>query len=135
MLLQTQEDYLIAIYCLAYQENHEGVRAAAIAHMHNVSRAAVSKMLTRLKSKKLIQQDNSLAIQLTKAGLIHAKKLIRKHLLIELFLLRFLKIDAKKIHTEAHKIEHTISDNTMRKLAVFMGNPRIQIVCAHSHHL
>lgn len=121
---QSQEDYLKTIYSLREKASGGDVKSVAIAKNLYVSKAAVSKMIRRLRNQNLVKTDPYSAVKLTQKGERQAKMLVRKHRLIEVFLVNHLKIDQKKMHEEAHKIEHTFSDETTKKLEIFLGVPK-----------
>jgi len=123
MHTQSQEDYLRAIYNI-YEKNDQNVSSVEIADSLCISKPAVSKMLKKLVGQKLIKMKPYSNIVLTAKGLKEAKKLTRKHRVIEVFLVDILKIQKNKIHEEAHKMEHAFSDNTIKKLARFLNNPK-----------
>ena len=124
MHTQSQEDYLRAIYNI-YEKNDQNVSSVEIADFLGISKPAVSKMLKKLVEQKLIKMKPYSSIVFTSKGLIEAKKLTRKHRVIEVFLVDILKIKKNKMHEEAHKLEHAFSDNTIKKLDNYLNNPKI----------
>ena len=123
MSTQSQEDYLRTIYGL-YKKNMQHATSVEVADCLEVSKAAVSKMLKRLSIKKLIKIYPYSKIILTAKGLKEAKKLTSKHRIIEVFLVDILKINKDKMHEEAHRLEHSFSDESIKKLARFLNNPK-----------
>lgn len=122
MFNQSQEDYLKAIYSL--REITSDIKSVAIAKNLCVSKAAVSKMIKRLKQQNLVKTKPYSTVNLTKEGEKQAKILVYKHRLIEVFLVNVLKINNKKMHEEAHKLEHAFSNETIKKLEFFLGIPK-----------
>jgi len=120
---QNQEDYLKTIYYIKEKANNN-IKSVEIAKRLSVSKAAVSKMIRRLNDQNLIKISPYSTVSLTQKGERKAKILIRKHRLIEVFLVNVLKINKKKIHEEAHKLEHSFSDETIKKLDAFLGAPK-----------
>lgn len=122
-LQQSQEDYLRAIY--SFWEQHDGViRSVDIAGYLNISKASVSQMLKKLSQQKYIKIKPYSYVLFTAKGLVLAKKLMYKHRIIEVFLNEILDISKKKVHEEANRLEHGFSDETIRKLAKFINNPK-----------
>jgi DtxR family Mn-dependent transcriptional regulator len=117
----TREDYIRAIYCLL--EQGVQVRIIDIAHYLSLARSTVSERVTTLVKARLVKTDRSGGIILTKQGFALAEQLTYKHRLIEVFLHDVLGVDGKDIHLEAHKLEHAFSDNVIKRLAKFLGNP------------
>ncbi len=118
----TREDYLRAIYRFSEQDTR--VRVIDIARYLRLARSTVSERVQDLKNANFIKcSQNEEGIVLSKKGLLLAQKLTYKHRLIEVFLHKILGIDPKKVHVEAHKLEHAFSDKVIARLAKFLGNP------------
>ncbi|HKW44576.1 MAG TPA: iron dependent repressor, metal binding and dimerization domain protein, partial [Candidatus Eremiobacteraceae bacterium] len=60
---------------------------------------------------------------LTSKGADLAVRIVRRHRLIETFLHRILKVPLERVHADAERIEHTISDDIALRLSRFLGNP------------
>lgn len=117
----TREDYLRAIYRLA--EQGARVRAIDIARYLRLARSTVSERVQDLKNANFIKLNQDEGIVLSRKGLVLARQLTYKHRLIEVFLHKTLGIDAKKVHAEAHKLEHAFSNEVISRLAKFLGHP------------
>jgi DtxR family transcriptional regulator, Mn-dependent transcriptional regulator len=116
------EDYVKAIYHL---NGDAPVRAAALARHLRISRATVSKSRRVLESTGLVQASRGRTdtMRLTAKGLKLAVRMIRRHRLIETFLHRKLKVPLERVHADAEKIEHAVSDDIARRLYHFLGSP------------
>lgn len=117
----TREDYLRAIYRFA--EQGISVRIIDITRYLDLARSTVSERVKDLEQAEFVKPNRDEGIVLTQKGFSLAKKLTYKHRLIEVFLNKILHIDAKKVHAEAHKLEHAFSDDVIDRLAKFLGNP------------
>lgn len=119
---RASEDYVKAIYHLT---GDAPVRAAALARHLRVSRASVSKSRRVLETGGLVRASRGRTdtLRLTKKGLSLAVRMVRRHRLIETFLHRILKVPLERVHADAERIEHTVSDDIARRLADFLGNP------------
>lgn len=117
----TREDYLRAIY--KFSEQGIYVRIIDIAKNLGLARSTVSERIKDLQNAKFIKPNRDGGIVLTTKGNSLAKQLTYKHRLIEVFLNKTLGIDAKNVHVEAHKLEHAFSDEVIKRLAKFLGNP------------
>ncbi len=117
----TREDYIRAVYSL--HEQGLSVRIIDIARYLKLARSTVSERVRDLEKTRLIKTDRSGGINLTKQGMTLAEKLTYKHRLIEVFLHVVLGMDTKKVHAEAHALEHAFSDEVISHLAKFLGNP------------
>ena len=123
MQKQTVEDYLSVIYKLQESSDRQEVLSKDIAATLGISKASVSEMLKKLANNHYINSERYSKISLTKKGVREAKRITHNHRVIEYFLKEVLRCPINKIHTEAHKLEHAFSDETLRKLDIFLGNP------------
>ena len=114
------EDYLKAIYLVA--ESGE-ISSQAVAQRVGVSAPAVSKMLRKLQSLKLVRLHSSTGIHLTPFGRRTALTTIRRHRLIELYLVQELGYTWDEVHAEAERLEHHISPLFERRIAERLGHP------------
>jgi len=119
---RAREDYVKAIYHLS---GSTPVRAADLARYLRVSRASVSKSQRALERAGFVRTSHGRvdALHLTPKGLALAVNMVRRHRLVETFLHRELKVPLERVHADAEKIEHAISDDIARRLATFLGHP------------
>ena len=119
-----KEDYLQEIYKIQCH-NNRAAKVVEIARALNVSNPSVSEMVRRLERKKLVTFERFGGISLTALGIKEARKIIRKHQLLEVFLSKVLKIKIKKdFHREAHAMEHALSDEATDKLDSVLKKPK-----------
>jgi DtxR family transcriptional regulator, Mn-dependent transcriptional regulator len=120
---RAREDYVKAIYHLSGQAP---VRAADLARYLEVSRASVSKSRRVLESAGFVRASKGRvdALRLTPKGFDLAVSMVRRNRLVETFLHRKLNVPLERVHADAERIEHTISDDIAQRLAAFLGNPR-----------
>ena len=115
----SKEDYLKAI---AEAEPEEGsVIAATIARWLGVSPPAVALALRRLRRDKLVEVDRRGRISLTKAGREISDRLRFRHYLVERMLLEMLGMEWYKVHNEAERLEHSISEDVEQRLVEKLG--------------
>ena len=115
----SKEDYLKAI---AEAESEEGsVIAATIARWLGVTPPAVALALRRLRRDKLVELDRKGKISLTKPGREIADKLRFRHHLVERMLHEMLGMEWYKVHDEAERLEHSISEDVERRLIEKLG--------------
>jgi DtxR family Mn-dependent transcriptional regulator len=119
---RAQEDYVKGIYQLA---GNAPVRAVDLARYLRVSRPSVTKSRRSLESSGLVQTSKGRtdSISLTSKGTDLAVRIVRRHRLIETFLYRILNVPLERVHADAERIEHTISDDIAGRLCKFLGNP------------
>jgi len=113
-------DYIKAIWDL------EGVGSAStkdVATRLLVSPASVSDMFVRLQEMGLVEYERYQGASLTERGRVEALRIVRRHRLIETFLLEHLGYDWQEVHDEAERLEHAISDGFTERLAALLGHP------------
>ncbi len=113
-------DYIKAIWELG------GVGSAStkdVADKLLVSPASVSNMFVRLQEMGLAEYERYQGASLTERGRVEALRLIRRHRLIETFLLEHLGYDWQEVHDEAERLEHAVSDGFTERLAQLLGHP------------
>jgi DtxR family Mn-dependent transcriptional regulator len=118
----TVEDYLKAIYKL--QRRQGRVTTSAIAEKLGLSNATVTAMIKKLARKKLLKHISYHGVILTAKGEQMALKVIRRHRLVELFLNEILGLEWDKVHVEAEKLEHVISDEILDRIDCVLGYPK-----------
>ncbi len=122
MISPTIEDYLKAIYKL--QKGKDKVTTSAIAERLQLSNATVTSMIKKLAKQKFVKHISYHGVVLTDAGEKVAVKVIRRHRLVELFLKEILKLEWDKVHDEAEKLEHYISDEILDSIDRVLGYPK-----------
>jgi DtxR family Mn-dependent transcriptional regulator len=81
-------------------------------------------MVKTLADSGLVDYEPRGGVKLTKTGRQHALHVIRRHRLIELFLVQVLKLDWSEVHAEAEELEHAISDKVLEKIDDLLGHPQ-----------
>ena len=122
MAKQTQlsaslEDYLETIYNIVSEKG--GVRAKDIAASLNVKAGSVTTALQALSKSGHVNYQPYSIITLTETGLAEAKRIIRKHRILEDFFESVLGADAKLAEDGACKMEHAIPDELLTRLVAF----------------
>ncbi len=113
-------DYLKAVWGLA----GPGVAAPKdLSSRLSVSSASVTEMLRRLQELGLVEYERYRGASLTEEGRAEALRLVRRHRLIETFLLDQLGYAWEDVHEEAEKLEHAVSDRFTERLAELLGHP------------
>lgn len=117
-----EEEYLRALYFL--QQKKGVARGSDLARYLRISKAGVSEMLRSLSMRGLMTAKPYAPAKLTPKGLSLAKKMTFKHRVLETFLFEKLGVPAKSVHEEASRMEHVVSDSTLRRLYEFLGKPK-----------
>jgi DtxR family Mn-dependent transcriptional regulator len=120
------EEYCECIFELA--EDDVDIIQARIAERLQVSRPAVSEMIRKLESERLVTTDGG--IVLTDAGLELAQRVVRRHRLAERFLTDVLQLSWAEAHHEAGKWEHIMSQNVEVAMDRLLGSPT---TCPHGN--
>jgi DtxR family Mn-dependent transcriptional regulator len=115
-------DYLKAIWELAV-ESGDVASTKGVAERLSVSAASVSNMFARLQEMGLVEHERYRGATLTERGKREALRLVRRHRLIETFLLEHLGYPWQEVHEEAERLEHAVSDGFTERLAEFLGHP------------
>jgi DtxR family Mn-dependent transcriptional regulator len=119
--MRAREDYVKVIYQLG---DGEPVKAADVARYLGVSRVSVSKAKHALERDGFLEKRTSTdRLRLTRSGRKLAVSIVRRHRLLETFLHRLLAIPLERVHAEAERMEHTISEDIALRLAQLLGHP------------
>lgn len=121
MISRAMEDYLKAIYQSASDD--ERVSTTRLADKMSCSAASVTNMLQKLSELKLVLYEPYQGVSLTPAGQNVALEIVRHHRLIELYLADVLGYSWDKVHAEAEKLEHVISEEFEEKIDKALGYP------------
>lgn len=95
----------------------------AIATLVGVSTGTATSMVKRLALAKLAKYQRFGGVKLTPRGARAALDILRRHRLIETFLVRSLKLDWSIVHQEAERLEHALSPVVIQALDAFLGHP------------
>ncbi len=115
------EDYVRAIYGLA--ERGEEVTNTSLATRLAVSPSSASGMVTKLSQQGLVAHVPYRGIELTGEGRLLARSVLRRHRLIESYLVSELGYTWDEVHPEADLLEHVVSDLLIERIAAKLGNP------------
>ena len=121
MHTQAVEDYLKNIYEL--QASAEKVSTTDLAERLGVAPASVTGMVKKLAAMKLLKHEPYHGVLLTKAGEKIALEVIRHHRLVESYLTEALGVPWDKVHEEADKWEHVLSEEMEDRISAMLGNP------------
>ncbi|MDQ4063230.1 MAG: metal-dependent transcriptional regulator [Actinomycetota bacterium] len=113
-------DYVKAIWEIA---GSEAASTKDVAARLSVSSASVTNMFGRLQEMGLAEYERYRGASLTVAGRREALRLVRRHRLIETFLLEHLGYSWQDVHEEAERLEHAVSDEFTERLAEMLGHP------------
>jgi len=121
------EEYLETMLSLA--EEGVPVIQARIAERLGRSAPSVSEMLDRLIEDGYVTREGR-RLSLTVSGRALAEKVVRKHRLAERLLVDVIGLEWHKVHREAGRWEHVISDDVEARLVELLGDPA---TCPHGN--
>src|SRR5215212_2605292 len=113
-------DYLKAIWEVA---GSEAASTKEVADKLSIAPPSVTNMFTRLREMELVEYERYHGASLTQAGRTEALRLVRRHRLIETFLMQHLGYSWEDVHDEAERLEHSVSEVFTDRLAQLLGHP------------
>ena len=121
LLSRSRQDYLKALHALA--PDGERVGTSRLAERLGVSAPSVTNMLARLARERLVTHTPRAGARLTAAGLREALAILRRHRILETFLVRVLELDWSEVHADAEVLEHHVSDRVLDAMDRLVGHP------------
>lgn len=116
------QDYLKVIWG-AQEWGHVPVTTKLLAGRLGVGPSTVSETVKRLADAGLVSHRPYGAVELTEAGRAHAVAVVRRHRLIETYLVERLGYGWDEVHDEAEVLEHAVSDRFVERVAAVLGHP------------
>ncbi|HSK61637.1 MAG TPA: metal-dependent transcriptional regulator, partial [Actinomycetospora sp.] len=117
------DDYLKAIYAL--DERGEGpATTTGLARRLGVGASSVSGMLRRLADQGFVEHRPYGGVRLTESGARAALDVLRRHRLLETYLVRELGYGWDEVHDEAEVLEHHVSPTLLDRMDARLGRPR-----------
>jgi len=122
MPTSTVENYLKAILVRS-SDGGSIVSTGALAEALGVTPGTITTMVKSMAARGLLEHQPREGVRLTEEGRAHALAVVRKHRLVETFLVQMLKMDWKEVHEEAEALEHAISDRVLLRIDAILGHP------------
>lgn len=116
------QDYVKTIYALA-EWHDEPVTSSRLAARLSVANSSVSEMIRKLSDLGLVHHKPYRPVELTADGRLLALAMVRRHRLLETFLVQDLGYRWDEVHDEAEHLEHTVSDVFIDRLDARLGYP------------
>ena len=120
-LSRSIEDYLKVIYKLELESG--SAQTSAIADALAIAPPSVSGMVKRLADADLVTHVPYRGVELTEAGRRQALRMLRRHRILESYLIGHIGYDWDDVDREAERLEHAVSDDLVERMAVKLGNP------------
>ena len=124
---QTVENYLKSIY-LAQAELPDAearVPMGQLASALGVVPGTATTMMKALAESGLVHYEPYVGVRLTPAGEKLASLVLRRHRLIELFLVKVLDMSWAEVHDEAERLEHAVSEALIERIDEMLGRPAV----------
>jgi len=123
VLSESMENYLKVIFEVL--EHEDRAATSTIAERMGIAAPSVTAMLKRLDDLGLVSREPYRGVRLTEVGEKMALEIVRHHRLIELYLATALGVPWDRVHEEAEKLEHVISEDLERRMADVLGDPKV----------
>lgn len=116
------QDYLKVIFSLGERDDAP-VTTSRLAERVGVSASSASGMIRRLAELGLVEHERYSAVRLTAAGLAEALRMVRRHRLLETFLVVECGYGWDEVHDEAEVLEHAVSEKFLDRIDARLGHP------------
>lgn len=120
-LTASMEDYIEMIYRLS--KNTGYTRIIDLSKNLNIKPSSATKMIQKLSDMEYLNYQKYGVIVLKKKGYDLGKNLLNRHNTVEKFL-KLINVKEENILNETEKIEHTISDDTLECIKIFLENKK-----------
>ncbi|RMH12853.1 MAG: metal-dependent transcriptional regulator [Gemmatimonadetes bacterium] len=120
-LSRSVEDYLKAVYALT--EGGDPASTSALADHLGVQPASVTGMVKRLAEDGWVEHAPYRGVRLTPSGRTQALRVIRRHRILETYLVERLGYTWDDVHAEAERLEHAASDDLIDRMAAHLEDP------------
>jgi len=122
-MTSTVEDYLKQLAIIELEQNQAMISMKRIGEAVGVTPGTATSMIKRLEAQGLVEYRHHQGCSLTDQGRRAGLKTLRRHRLVELFLVKTLGMDWNEVHGEAELIEHSISPTVAERFDRFLGYP------------
>src|SRR5688500_5463946 len=123
---QTVENYLNAIYVAQAPDDQRSlVPMGQLASALGVVPGTATTMVKTLAESGLVRYEPYMGVRLTPAGERLAVMVLRRHRLIELFLVQVLAMNWSEVHEEAERLEHAVSERLIDRIDEMLGRPAV----------
>jgi DtxR family Mn-dependent transcriptional regulator len=119
----TQENYLKALFALSGESGE--ITVAGLSKKLGVKMPTVTSMMKRMARQKLVRYERYRPLRLTEKGEREALLIIRKHRLVEMFLVKKMRFGWEAVHELAEQLEHIQAPEFFNRMDELLGFPRI----------
>ncbi len=125
MATETVENYLKAVYTLCRESGTGDAAMSRIAGIVGVTTGTATTMVKKLAAIRLARYERFGGVTLTAKGEKIAVDVLRRHRIIETFLVETLRLDWSVVHAEAERLEHAVSPVVFEALDAHLGRPSV----------
>jgi DtxR family Mn-dependent transcriptional regulator len=125
MATSTVENYLKKLYLEQRATATQMVSMGKLASAMNVVPGTATSMVKALADSGLVQYEPRSGVRLTHSGEQLALHVLRRHRLLEVFLVKILGLDWSVVHDEADQLEHAVSDQVLERMDALLGHPTV----------
>jgi DtxR family transcriptional regulator, Mn-dependent transcriptional regulator len=119
----TVENYVKQLYLEERASEGDMILMGRLATVMGVVPGTATAMVKTLSDSGLAEYQPRSGVRLTASGEQLALSVLRRHRLVELFLVKVLGLDWSEVHDEAEALEHAISDRVLERIDAFLGRP------------
>src|SRR6266849_4893083 len=121
----TVENYLKAIYQgqVALPQAERLVPMGSVASALGVTPGTATTMVKALAESGLAEYEPYSGVRLSAAGQKLALLVLRRHRLVELFLVKVMGMSWAEVHDEAEQLEHVVSERLIERIDEMLGRP------------
>ena len=113
----TVENYIKAIFSHQQTSQNKGVSTQTLSNAVGVSPGTTTVMVKKLSRFGFVDYKARLGTTLTKTGRKLALQILRKHRIVESFLVGIMRFDWSEVHQEAEVLEHAVSEKIVERMA------------------
>jgi len=125
MPTSTVEDYLKRIFLAEQSSPGARVLTGRIAGDLGVTPGTATTMIKTLADSGLVEHEPYAGVRLTAQGRQLAAHVVRRHRLVELFLVEVMGLNWSEVHAEAEVLEHAVSDRLIDRIDEMLGRPAV----------
>ena len=124
MVTSTVENYLKEIFLYTHSQSTDKMPMGEVAIALQVTPGTATTMIKSLEDACFVSYIPRVGVRLTESGVLQATRVVRRHRLIEYFLVETLGMDWSEVHTEAEVLEHSISDRVLDRIDEHLNFPK-----------
>jgi DtxR family Mn-dependent transcriptional regulator len=119
----TVENYVKRLYMEQQRSPERLVPMGRLAAVMGVVPGTVTTMVKALDEERLVHYEPRSGVRLTRSGERLALRVLRRHRLVELFLVKVLGFDWSEVHEEAEVLEHAVSEKVLERMDELLDHP------------